>query len=256
MKQKLETGTRRQTSAAMLVAFTFALMLAATAVHAQAQSADEKPAEPKPNTETYQSIYLTNLTQQNDANDMQTDLRNMFPRSRIYYMPSQGVITMRGSADDVLQAQKMVAEFDRPRKNYRITYTMTETDSGKTIGVQHYTLIVAASGSSDLKQGSRVPIVTGSTDPGTSTQNSQVQYLDVGLSIHASLDGERLRTKIEQSSLAEEKSGLGAQDPVLHQATLEGTVSLAQGKPLILGSFDIPGSTRRQEIEVVSELAH
>ncbi len=256
MKQNLETGTRRQTAAALFVALTLALTLAAPAVRAQAQAADEKPAEPKANTETYQAIYLTNLTQQNDANDAQTALRNMFPKARIYYMPSQGVITMRGSADDVLQAQKMVAEFDRPRKNYRISYTITETDGGKTIGVQHYTLIVAAGGKTDLKQGSRVPIVTGSTDPGTTTQNSQVQYLDVGLMIEASLDGEKLRTKIEQSSLAEEKSGLGAQDPVLHQATLEGTAALAQGKPLVLGSFDIPGSTRRQEIEVVSELVH
>jgi hypothetical protein len=29
---------------------------------------------------------------------------------------------------------------------------------------------------------------------------------------------------------------------------------LANGKPLILGSLDVPGNTRKQEIEVVAEL--
>jgi hypothetical protein len=35
---------------------------------------------------------------------------------------------------------------------------------------------------------------------------------------------------------------------------LEGMSTLAQGKPMVLGSLDIPGSTRHEEIEVVSEL--
>jgi|SRR5579885_2740659 hypothetical protein len=80
---------------------------------------------------------------------------------------------------------------------------------------------------------------------------------DVGLSIEASLegrsDGLRLRTKIEQSNVAEEKSGAVAQDPVVRQTLLETTSTVVQGKSVVLGSIDIPGTTRRQEIEVVSE---
>jgi hypothetical protein len=64
----------------------------------------------------------------------------------------------------------------------------------------------------------------------------------------------RLRTKVVQSSIAEHKSGVGTQDPVIRQTTLEGTSTLVQGKPLVLGSLDIPGSTRHQEVEVLSEL--
>ncbi|MGA7857050.1 MAG: hypothetical protein WCA11_03940 [Terracidiphilus sp.] len=256
MKLNRDTEARSLSSAAMLVALTLAFTLFAPAARAQAQSSDGKPAEPKANPDTYQTFYLTNLTQQNDANDLQTDLRNLFPRARIYYMQSQGALSIRASAEDLLEMQKLISELDRPRKNYRITYTITETDNGKPTGTQHVTLIVSAGGRTDLKQGSRVPIVTGSTDPGTATQNSQVQYLDVGLNIEASLDGEKLRTKVEQSSLAEEKSGLGAQDPILNQTTLEGTATLAQGKPLVLGSLDVPGSTRHREIQVVSELVH
>jgi hypothetical protein len=57
-----------------------------------------------------------------------------------------------------------------------------------------------------------------------------------------------------QSSIAEDKSAADTRDPVIRQTTLEGTSTLVQGKPLVLGSLDIPGSTRHQEVEVVSEL--
>ena len=68
------------------------------------------------------------------------------------------------------------------------------------------------------------------------------------------LDGVRLRTKIVQAGIAEEKSSVGTEDPIIRQTTLEGTSTLVQGKPLVLGSLDVPGSTRHQEVEVVSEL--
>ena len=68
------------------------------------------------------------------------------------------------------------------------------------------------------------------------------------------LDGVRLRTKVVQSSIAEDKSGIGTQTPVIRQITLEGTSTLVQGKPLVLASLDVPGSSRHQEVEVVSEL--
>ena len=82
-------------------------------------------------------------------------------------------------------------------------------------------------------------------------------YIDVGLNFDATLDefanGVRLRTKVDQSSVAEERSGVGPQDPVVRQTSLEGTSFLTPGKPLVLGSLDIPGSTRHQEVEVVME---
>ena len=91
-----------------------------------------------------------------------------------------------------------------------------------------------------------------------SSTPSEVTYLDVGQEIDASLDGYldgvRLRTKVVQSSIAEDKSLVGTQTPVIRQTTLEGTSTLVQGKPLVLGSLDVPGSTRHQEVEVVSEL--
>jgi type II secretory pathway component GspD/PulD (secretin) len=242
----------------MLAGIALALALFAPGMSAQTQSPDAKAGEPKASPDTYKTIYLTNLTQQNEINDLQTDLRNMIPKAKMYSVATQNAISIDGAPEDVLLAQKMVADLDRARKIYRLTYTITETDSGKRLGAQHVALIVASGQKTEFKQGSRVPIVTGTFDAGSSRSNSQVQYVDVGLNIEASVDGYvdglRLRTKVEQSSLAEEKSGLGAQDPVIRQTVLEGTPALALGKPLVLGSIDLPGSTRTQEIEVVADL--
>jgi type II secretory pathway component GspD/PulD (secretin) len=206
-----------------------------------------------------QTFYLTNLTKDSEANDIQTDLRNMLPRAKLYYVPSQSAVTILGTQEDIQLAQKIISDLDKTKKLYRLTYTITETDSGKLIGTQKFAMIVVSGGKTDMKQGSRVPIVTGSYNTAAPQEaNTQVQYVDLGLEIEASLDGYfdgvRLRTKVVQSSVADEKSGVGAQDPVIRQTTLEGTSLLTPGKPLVLGSLDIPGSTRHQDVEVVSEL--
>jgi hypothetical protein len=186
----------------------------------------------------------------------------MISRAKLFYVQSQNAISMRGTPEDIQLAQKIVADFDRPRKTYRLTYTLAETEGRIRTGAQQYTLVVLSGATTDLKQGSRVPIVTGSADSGSSAPKSplqsQVQYVDVGLNIQATVDGAqdslRLRTKIEQSRLAEESSGVGAQDPVIRQTALESTSTLTPGKPLVLGSLDIPGSARHLEIEVVAEI--
>jgi hypothetical protein len=235
-------------SSLVIAAIMLAMVCWAMNAIAQAQAADTKSSP-----EIYETIYLTNLTQQNDANELLTDLRNMLPSAKTYYVQSQSAISIRASAEDIALARKMLSDLDKTKKIYRLTYTMTEKDNGKTIGVQHFSMIVASGSMSVLKQGSRVPVGTNTSSAGS----NEVTYLDLGQEIQASLDGYldgvRLRTKVVQSSIAEEKSSIGTQDPIIRQTTLEGTSTLVQGKTLVLGTLDVPGSTRQQEVEVVSE---
>ena len=243
--QQTTKWTRITLNAVISLAIACYTMIAA----AQAQDADAKSG-PK----IYQTLYLTNLTQPNDANELVTDLRNMLVNAKVYYVPSQGAISMLGTSEEIARAQKILEDLDKTKKIYRLTYTIRESDGGKTIGQQHFSIIVASGSMTVLKQGSRVPVRTTSSNQG----ENQMTYLDVGLDIEASLDGyldgARLRTKIMQSSIAEEKSEVGTQDPIIRQTMVEGTSTLVQGKPLVLGSLDVPGSTRHQEVEVVSEL--
>jgi len=228
-----------------------ALFLVASA---RAQDADAKTTPAKQEPEEVRTVFLKNITEQHDLNDVTTDLRNVLNRAKIYAVASQNAITVRATAEDMLEAQKLIADIDRPKKVYRVTFTITESDAGKKSGVQRYAMIVTGDNKSYVKLGNRVPIVTGSVDKDNSSPMTQVQYVDIGINIETSVSGAALRTKVEQSTLADEKSNVGIQDPLIKQITLEGTSTFTPGKAVALGSIDIPGTTRHQDIEFVAEL--
>ncbi|WP_125486130.1 secretin N-terminal domain-containing protein [Edaphobacter aggregans] len=212
----------------------------------------------KQSSESVRTFYLHNIGQQADANEVVTALRNSLdPTVKMTGVPSQNAVVIRGTPDQLDMAQKLINELDLPKKNYRLTYMINEMDGDKRVGSQHFTIALIPGQVTTLKQGSKVPVVTGTYNPGSSSAQSQMTYLDVGMNFRASVeeftDGVRLSSKVEQSSVAEEKSGVGEQDPIVRQTILEGSSILAPGKPLRLGSLDIPGSTRHLEIEVVLE---
>lgn len=231
----------------LCVLMTAGAMLAAlSGLRAGAQSADQKPAE------SYQTIYLKYMTEPHEMNDVVSDLRNMLPKARIFRVESANAISIQGSADEIATAQRILGDLDQPRKTYRLTYTIGDKEGG-----QRFVMIATSGNKAILKQGSRVPIVTGKNGAG-SDESTQVQYLDVGVMIEASLsgagDGMRLRTKIEQTSVADEKSNVGIQDPVIHQSVLEGDSAVTTGKPVAIGSVDIPGSGGHMEVQVMAEV--
>jgi type II secretory pathway component GspD/PulD (secretin) len=215
-------------------------------------------ADATPGSGSVQTFYLTNVSQASDAIELTTALRNLLDaHDKIYLVPSQNAIFVQGSPEQIVLARKLLNDLDRPKKTYRLTYKITEMDEGKRVGLQRFAMVVVTGQRTILKQGSKVPVWTGSYEAGSSGAKSQFTYLDVGLNFDATLDefanGVRLRSKVEQSSIAEEKSGVGVQDPIVRQTVMEGTSFLTPGKPLVLGSLDITGSTRHLDVEVVME---
>jgi type II secretory pathway component GspD/PulD (secretin) len=229
---------------------------AGSAQTAAAVSAPDTSA--KPNLGSVETFYLKNVYQSSDAGELTSALRNMLDaKDKIYLVASQNAIFVQGSPEQLALARRLLNDLDRPKKTYRLTYKISEMDEGKRIGVQHYSMVVVTGQRTTLKQGSKVPIVTGSYSAGSSPVQTQMTYIDIGLSFDATLDefanGVRLRSKVEQSSIGEEKSGVSEQDPIVRQTVLEGTSFLTPGKPLVLGSLDVTGSTRHLEVEVVME---
>jgi type II secretory pathway component GspD/PulD (secretin) len=239
---------------ALAVVLTGANGLAQTA----APEAQKVPAVERPNFNSVQkTFYLTNVSQQNEGGEIVSAVRNLLePQAKVFFVPNQNALVVSTTPDQLAVAQKLINDLDRPKKTYRLTYTIAEMDGANRVGTQHFAMIVVTGQRTVLKQGNKVPIATGSIAEGTSTK-TQVTYLDIGLNFDATLDefvnGVRLRTKVEQLSVAEERSGLGPQDPVIRQTSLEGTSFLTLGKPLMLGSLDIPGSTRHLDLGVVME---
>ncbi len=264
--RKLETA---------LYAMTLLVMSAGPIVWSQTTPTATKPAQEvpvvappatrpsKPDTSLWaeRTFYLNNSDQTAQANEIVTAIRNMVPpETRVYLVPTQNAIAVRASAEDFTLIQRLLSDLDRPRKSYRLTYTVTEMDGGKRVGTQHFAMVMVSGQETKLKQGSKVPIATGSYNSGGNAAigvQTQFTYLDVGMNFDATMQemgtNGRLRFSVEQSSIALEASGVGPQNPIVRQTSLAGEATLSPSKPMMLGSVDIPASTRHLDIEVVME---
>ncbi|HEY9127872.1 MAG TPA: hypothetical protein VIM62_12130 [Acidobacteriaceae bacterium] len=233
-----------------VILLSTALLAISTALHGQEMD--------KTAARSIQTFYLHNVATQSDFNDVQTALRNMLPQAKLYGVPHIAAITLSASAADLTSAQKLITDLDRAKKTWRLIYTVTEIDNDKAATPQHFSLIIAEGAKAYLKQGTKVPIVTGKYDtekPGSGPE-TQVQYLDVGLNFDISLDGYqdtlRLKTKFEQSAVVDDK-GQHTDDPILSQTTMETTSALEPGKETALGSVAEPNSPHHVQVSVIAE---
>ena len=241
--------TNRLRQRASWLAVMLGVLLLAVDLYAQTPGRPERPAPPPRGPQIFHIFYLTHMTQQNEQNDVATELRNMLPLAKVYCVAHQAAISVLGTSDEIALATEIVTALDRPQKAYRLTYTVTETSPGKPAEAQHFALIAVDGQKLSLKQGSRVPIATGTS----SGNNTNFQYVDVGLKIEATVEGTTLRSNIEQSSVAQEKPIEGVQEPIIRQATLQDASPLPLGSPVVLGSLDIPGSAQHLEVSVSAE---
>ncbi len=208
------------------------------------------------------TIYLTNVSSQNDANEIMVAVRNMAdPGVRIYLVASQNAMVVNTYPEELARIEALVRSLDRPHKTYRLTYTITELDAGKPIGTQHISMVVVDGQRASVKQGDKIPVATGSYSTGEANttgglgMQTQFTYLDIGLNFDATLNsldsGAMLKTKVEQSSLGQPSTIAGVTEPVVRQTVFEGNTFLTLGKPLMIGSIDVPNSTHHFDIAVV-----
>ncbi len=79
-----------------------------------------------------QTFYLTNASQQNDANEVLTAIRNLLdPSTKIYLVPSQNAIVMRATPDQLLLAQKLLNDLDRSRPEVVVDVAILEVNRDK-----------------------------------------------------------------------------------------------------------------------------
>jgi general secretion pathway protein D len=93
-----------------------------------------------------QTFYLTNTSQQNDANEVVVAIRNLLdPSTKIYLVPSQNAIVMRATPDKLLIAQKLINDLDRARPEVVVDVAILQVnrDKTRTLGItlpQSFTL--------------------------------------------------------------------------------------------------------------------
>ncbi|MGA7157476.1 MAG: cohesin domain-containing protein [Acidobacteriaceae bacterium] len=63
-----------------------------------------------------QTFYLTNVSQQNDANEIMVAIRNLMDQSmKIYLVASQNALVIRGTPDELILAEKIINDLDRTK---------------------------------------------------------------------------------------------------------------------------------------------
>jgi hypothetical protein len=236
-----------------ILAITIAAVLGGLPAPAQAPAADTKPQ-----TEV-RTFYLNNVVQgENGGNDIQNALRtSLDSHDSVYLDYNLDALVIRASPDDLALAQKIINDLDKPKKTYRLTYTVTEMDGTRRVGAQHFAMVLIPGQRTTLNESSRVPIAAGA--------QTNFTYVDVGMTFDATVTelgkGVRLQSKVTQAGVATpEESASDAKStadrPVVTRNTsLEGASFLTLGKPMVLGSMDLPGSTRHLEVEALMEEA-
>jgi len=84
-----------------------------------------------------QTFYLSNAWQQNDLNDIQTAIRNVLTGVKIYGISSQNALVIRGTPDELLLAQKMINDLDKPRPEVEVDIAVLEVSKNwqRTLGI-------------------------------------------------------------------------------------------------------------------------
>lgn len=243
-----------------------AILCASLIAPAFAQSQDKTPpltrsqqAEQFEANRTTRVFHLVNVGQANEANEILVAIRNVVnPMVKLYLLQTTNDVVVSAPPEDIAQIGKLIAELDHPKHAYRLTYTIAESDSGKRVGIQHFSVVVLLGQRVQLKQGDKIPVVTGSFSTEKSSSETQFTYLDIGMNLDSTIDafagGLRLRSKVEQSSVSPVHQTIAnVEEPIVRQSVIEGTSVITPGKPLTLGGIDIAGSTRHIDIEVVAD---
>jgi general secretion pathway protein D len=101
-------------------------------------AADTRAKRQQLEDQAVQAFYLSNVSQQNDLNDIQTALRNLLTNAKLYGVPSQNAIVMRATPDELLLAQRLIEDLDKPRPEVVVDVSLIEVsrDRTRTIGLE------------------------------------------------------------------------------------------------------------------------
>jgi general secretion pathway protein D len=79
-----------------------------------------------------QTFYLTNASQQADANEILVALRNLLdPSVKLYLVASQNAIVMRATSDELILAEKLINDLDRAKAEVVIDVAVLEVSRQK-----------------------------------------------------------------------------------------------------------------------------
>jgi general secretion pathway protein D len=203
-----------------------------------------------------QTFYLTNASQQNDANEVVVAIRNLLdPSVKIYLVPSQNAIVMRATPDELLFAQKVLNDLDRARPEVVVDVAVLEVnrDRMRNIGItppQSATFTLQAGPTTTTTSGSTSTTTgTGTTTPNPFTLNTlaHLNANNIGVTIGPATVNALLSdadTRILQNPSIRATDGQRAQ------------LKIGQKIPIATGSYNAGVSTGVASIGVQTQFTY
>lgn len=190
-----------------------------------------------------QTFYLTNISEQSDFTDIQTALRNMFQSAKIYGIQGQNAIVMRGTPDELMLAQKLIDDLDKPKPEVVLDVAVLEVSRNyeKTIGIQlPQTASVAF-------QASNYNNTSSSTSSSTSTTTTTDTSNGLTLNSLAHLNGTNFAVTIGQAQanlLLTDSSTKILQNPKIRVLDgQEASLKIGERIPIATGSYQTGAAT-------------
>ncbi len=240
------THTAPRRSQLLLAGLLALVVLPATLARTAQAQAQAQPMPP-----IYESFVLGNRTEVS-SQEILLAVRNLVPSAKSVLLPTQGILAVTATPSQMQLIRSILTSVNQPGDLYRLTYTLTGTDSAP----RQYILLVSTHGSTVFKRGTRVPILTG---PSSAHGDAQFQYVDIGLSITATLEGngadQRLHTKFEQSSLNGQRTLAGTDEPQFDQVLIDERTTLpgSSTHPTQLSSFTLPTTHEHVTLTLTAE---
>ena len=184
-----------------------------------------------------QTFYLSNAAQANDLNDIQTALRNVLANAKLYGVPSQNAIVMRATPDELLLAQKLIADLDKARPEVVVDVAVLEVNRDKlrNIGI---TLPQTATVS---LQGNNATSTSNSATNGTSTVTATQSTNNLTLNTLANLNATNFAVTIGQATanlLLTDTNTRILQNPRIRATdNQKATLKIGSRIPVATGSF-------------------
>jgi len=154
---------------------------------------------------------------------------------------------------------------DKPVSNtvYRVEYRIRDGSDAAAKAPRRYTMLIESHNKGTFKLGERVPVASGSFQPGVGgvgvnpLVNTQFSYIDVGVNIDAFVSEENgrvtLNSNLDISTLVEHKAPQPSQilpNPTVSQIKIAQLSTVTPGKPTLVASVDDPVTQRKFDVEV------
>jgi general secretion pathway protein D len=130
-----------------------------------------------------QTFYLTNVSQQNDANEVLVALRNLLdPSVKIYLVASQNAIIVRATPDELILAEKLINDLDRTRPEVVIDVAVLEVSRQleRNLGITLPTSFGLTPQSSNANSTASTTGTTATTTQTTTTATSGITLNTLG----------------------------------------------------------------------------